>query len=66
MGQIKKIQKHKEERDRSGKFKKEKEKKNGEKKKKRFLQRVQYKWVLHWLGTPLDYCPRVDPPSGEP
>ncbi len=68
MGQIKKFQKHKEEKDRSGKFKKEKEKKNGEKKKKRFLhmQRVQYKWVLHWLGTPLDYRAHATLPLENP
>jgi hypothetical protein len=37
MGWIKKIQKHKKERDRAGKFQKKQEGKNGGKKKKRFI-----------------------------
>jgi hypothetical protein len=66
MGWIRKIQKQKEERDRSGKFRKN-EKENMEESKRRdffFLKklhtwRFSYSCVLHRSGTHSGYCPRV-------
>ncbi len=65
MGQIKKIQKHKEERDRSGKFKKEKEKKEWRKEKEEIF--TYAKGTIH-VGSPLGgnalgLPPSCDPPS---
>jgi hypothetical protein len=60
---FKKIQKHKEERDRAGNFQKKQEGKNGGKKKKRFFfkstWRFPYSCVLHRSGTPSGLCPCV-------
>jgi len=67
MGQIKKIQKHKEERDRSGKFKKTKRKKRMEKRKRRdfyiCMQRVQIHVGSPLVGNALGLPPSCDPPS---
>jgi hypothetical protein len=64
MRRIRKIEKHKEERDRSGKFKKARWRKE----KKRFLHswRFSYSCVLHRLGTPLGYCARATLPQDNP
>jgi len=70
MGQIRKIQKHKEERDRSAKILKQ-EGKNGGKKRRDFdAGTFPYSCVLHQSGKPerkaLGLPPSCNPPSGEP
>jgi hypothetical protein len=66
MGWMRKIQKHKEERDRSRKFIKIKRKQW--KGKKRFLctWRFPYLCVFHWSKMPSSYLPSCDLPSSKP
>jgi len=71
MGWITKIQKHKEERNRSGKnFKRKRRGKNGGKKKKKYFLlrtwRFPYSCVLHQSGTPFGLPPSCNPPLWEP
>jgi len=70
IGRIRKIQKHKEERDRSAKFK-EQEGKNGGKKKKRFSRRCVQVPILMCSpsvekGKPWGYRPHVTLPPENP
>jgi hypothetical protein len=72
MGQIRKIQKQKEERDRSGKFKKNKKERMEERKRRDFIL-----FYFKSVEVPILLCsptvenafglpPSCDPPSGEP
>jgi hypothetical protein len=62
MGRIRKIRKHEEARDRSGKFKRNKKERMEERKRRDFLHTWRFPYsscVLHWLGTSSAYLRRA-------
>jgi hypothetical protein len=65
LGWIRKIQKHKEERDRSGKFKKTR-RKEWRKEKEEIFMYVEVLMCFPSVGNTLGVPPSCDPPSGEP
>jgi hypothetical protein len=67
MGRTKKIQKHNEDRDKLGKFKKTRRKEWKKKEEEIFTYaKVPYLCVLHWLRMPLGYRPYVTLPQENP